>query len=371
LSAFVEPPRLPLHPGAASVSWSTRPDTRNLLNLKSCELQSPSVELLLADALGQLVPSDLWRYPYQQNLVDLLAGAYSVPPECIALSAGSNVAIGTVVDALAVPAGRLIVQEPIFESWLHFASLRSVPVNRCRGVEGRVPKATLEAFETAMASGPPAVAAITNPGNPLGNLVPIETVHRLARVAEDNGHVLVIDDCYGAFAGAEHLDLLAGHSNVLVIRSLSKSWGLAGVRLAVTFGSAPLIDYVQRFQMDSPVSAPALAVATHLCMRLEELQAVWHEVTEVRHWFMEQVRLVRPDWVALPSTTNFATFLTEGPGGGDATEAALAARGIRVRSVEHMEGLRGCVRISLAGRAAMQRVLDALAAVGDRSSGES
>jgi hypothetical protein len=62
LSAFVEIPGVRLHPGASAVSWSTRPDTRDLLNLKSCELQSPTADRLLADALGQLAPSDLWRY---------------------------------------------------------------------------------------------------------------------------------------------------------------------------------------------------------------------------------------------------------------------------------------------------------------------
>ncbi|MEU7723857.1 aminotransferase class I/II-fold pyridoxal phosphate-dependent enzyme [Streptomyces sp. NPDC040724] len=342
------------------------------MNLKSCELQSPRTDLLLAEALRRLVPTDLWRYPYQQDLVDLLAEEYAVPPECVALSAGSNTALGTVVDALAVPAGRLIVQDPVFESWLHFASLRSVPVSRCRGVEteGRVPRTTVEAFEAALSSGPPGVAAITNPGNPLGDLVPIDTVRRLARVAEDNGHILVIDDCYGAFAGTEHLSLLGEHGNVLVIRSLSKSWGLAGARLAATFGSASLIDYLQRFRMDSPVSAPTLAIAAHLAGRLTELRQVWHEVAEMRDWFVDQVRVVRPSWVALPSTTNFATFLTEGPGGGDRAAAALAVRGIRVRSVEDMEGLSGCVRISMAGRDAMERVLDGLAAGEDNGAGE-
>jgi hypothetical protein len=244
LSASVGTPPARRPPGAASVSWSTRPDTRHLLNLKSCELQSPAAESLLADALARLTPADLWRYPYQRDLVELLAEAYTVPPECVALSAGSNAAIGTVVDALAVPAGRLITQEPSFESWLHFAALRGVPVTRCPGVAGPVPSTTVEAFETALASGPPAVAAITNPGNPVGDLVPLETIRRLARAAGDNGHVLVIDDCYGAFAGTEHLSLLTEFPHVLVIRSLSKSWGLAGARLAAKLGFVPVDELI-------------------------------------------------------------------------------------------------------------------------------
>jgi histidinol-phosphate aminotransferase len=264
---------------------------------------------------------------------------------------------------VAVPAGRLILQEPAFESWPYFAALRGVPVTLCPGVAGRVPRTTVDDFEAALATGPSAVAALTNPGNPLGDLIPLETVRRLARVAGEHGHVLVVDDCYGAFAGTEHLSLLADHSHVLVLRSLSKSWGMAGARLAAVFGDASLIGYLQRFAMDSSVSAPALAVATQLCGRLDELRSVWREVAEVRDWFVERMRTVRPDWTPVPSTTNFTMFLTAGPGGGDRAAAALAAHGIRVRSVEHMQGLRGGVRISMAGHDAMRRVLDVLAAV--------
>jgi histidinol-phosphate/aromatic aminotransferase/cobyric acid decarboxylase-like protein len=94
---------------------------------------------------------------------------------------------------------------------------------------------------------------------------------------------------------------------------------------------------------------------------MADLRMVWDEVVEVRDWFVDQMRVVRPDWLALPSVTNFTTFRTAGPGGGDQAEAALADCGIRVRSVEDMAGLVGCVRISMAGRDAMQRVLDAVA----------
>lgn len=358
-------------PGAASVSWSPRPDTRDLLNLKSCELQTPAAEELLGDALRNLGPADLWRYPHQQRLIDQLARWLSFPPEGIALSAGSNVAIGTVVDALAVPSGRLVLQEPIFESWTHFGTLRSVPMQRCPGVIGSVPTSTTAAFEAALASGPPAVAAITNPGNPLGDLVPIATMRHMAHVAGAHGHVLVVDDCYGAFRGTEHLSLVEDHDNVLVIRSMSKSWGLAGARLAATFGSPALIDYLQRFRVDSAVSAPALAIAEQLCARMADLRMVWDEVVEVRDWFVDQMRVVRPGWVALPSVANFTTFLTAGPGDGDQAEAALADRGIRVRSVEDMAGLAGCVRISMAGRDAMQRVLDAIADMAESDMAES
>jgi histidinol-phosphate aminotransferase len=351
----------PVLPGAMAVSWSQRPDTSGILNLKSCELQTPAAEALLAEALQALEPSDFWRYPYQMRVVRQLASDYGVSESSVMLSAGSSVAIGSVVDALALPRGRLVLQEPIFDSWTYFGTLRGVPTELCPGVTGIPPATTVEAFQAALRTSPPAVAAITNPGNPLGDLLPIETVREIAELAADHGHLLVVDDCYGAFHGTRHADLVNDYANVLVIRSMSKAWALAGARLAVVLGSPSLIAYLQRFRLDSAVSGPALAVASRLCELPSQMRAVRAELADIRDWFVDQMRDVRPDWSALPSVTNFVTFYTGAPGGGDKVEALLKRHRIRVRSVESIEGLAGCVRISLAGRHAMGRVLEVLA----------
>ncbi len=351
----------PVLPGSGGVTWSQRPDTSRMLNLKSCELQSPSADALLAEALAGLVPSDLWRYPHQLPLLTRLSDDFGLDPEAIMLTAGSYTAIGAVVDALAVPRGGLVLQEPVFDAWTYFAELRQVPVRRCPGVVGTPPTATTAAFEDALCTSEPSVAAITNPGNPLGDLLPLEHVRRLAELAGEHGHLLVVDDCYGAFAGARHAELLAECENVLIIRSLSKTWGLAGARLAAVLGRPELIRYLQQFRLDSAVSAPALVVARRLSEMSTSLRAVRDEVVATREWYISRLRVVRPEWVALPSATNFVTLWTGAPGGGDATANMLALHDIRVRSVESLAGLAGCVRFSLAGRDAMERVLAVLA----------
>lgn len=351
----------PVLAGATRVTWAQRPDTRDLLNLKSCELQTPSADELLAEALAGLTPADLWRYPHQGPLLGRLADEFGVPQSWIMLTAGSNAAIGAVVDALAAPRGTLLLQEPAFDGWTYFATLRDVPARLCPGVIGSPPVTTTEAFEDALRTSPPGVAAITNPGNPMGDLLPLDRMRGLAALAGEHGHLLVVDDCYGAFADARHTDLLAEFGHVLVIRSMSKTWGVAGARLAAVLGRPELIDYLQRFRLDSSVSAPALVVATRLSELSDRLHAVRAEVAEIREWFVDQVRIVRPEWTALPSTANFVTFWTGVPGGGDRAAALLARNGIRVRSVESMAGLQGCVRVSLAGHAALRRVLDVLA----------
>lgn len=346
-------------PGAQDVTWSQRPDTRGLLNLKSGELRLASAERLLAEALSTVTPQALLSYPYQGDLLVRLAALWGVPEESMALTAGSTSAISALVEAHAVPAGRLVLQEPAFPAWRDQALLSGVPVVSCPGVTGTPPRATWAALTRAM-DGPPAVLVLTNPGNPLGELLPRDEVARLARRAEERGHLLVVDECYGEFAGADHLSLLADHPHLVVVRSLSKVWAMAGARLAVVFAHPDIAAYLQKFFLSAPVSGTALAVARALADQPDRLSAIWSELAEVRAWFVAELARRHPTWTCLPSVTNFVTVSTGETGGGAEVARRLADDGVRVRALDDLDGFEGCWRIAMTDRPDLERVLDLL-----------
>jgi len=351
----------PARPGAGSVDWAPRGDYRRILNLKSCELQHPAAEELLADVLAGVTPAQIWRYPYQWGLVERLAELHGVEPDSVLLTAGSCPAIAVVVDAYAAPAGRILLQEPSFESWRHYAGLRGVVSTRCRGLVGSPPRHTHDELLDAMRTSQPAVVALTNPGNPTGFALPVAEVARIAEVAAERGHLVVVDECYAAFCDLTHVELVGRYPNVLVLRSLSKSWALAGARLAIVFGSPSAIAYLRRFRTDSPVSGPAVALAEALSVRQPELRAIWTDVGRIRDEFAARVLADHPGWTALRSGANFVTFATGVPGEGTRLAAALGRAGIRIRGLEEVDGMAGCLRLSMADRPRMARVADVLA----------
>ena len=350
----------PAFPASGSVfaaRWTPRADSRGMLNLKSCEMQHSAASRLLDELLAGLSARDIYRYPYQEELVSRLAEANGVDPECILLTAGSYTAIGIVVDALASPAGRLLLHEPAFDAWTYYSTLRGVPAIGCAGLTSSVPPGltTLPLLE-AMAAAPPSVVALTNPGNPTGMVMPVDEVAELARAAAKSGHLLVVDECYAAFCGISHVPLVSAYPNVIVLRSLSKSWALAGARLAMVFGTAGVVDYLRRFKADAAISAPTVALATALSARTAALREIWADIATIRDRFASQVLADHPTWAAFPSATNFVTFCTGRPGGGDQIETALGRQGIRVRSLDGLPQLTGCVRISIAAQEQMDIV---------------
>ncbi len=358
-------PRFPVHARALTLGHPPRQRFAGV-NLKSCELQHPLADRLVAEASRALTPADARSYPVLTRVRAQVGARYGVDAGQVVLTAGSDSAIGMLVDAFAVPAGRLIVPQPAFEAWEHYARLRGVPVTAVRQLRGRPPRLDNAELFDAVRTHPPSVVALTNPAGLSGlPLAPAE-VALLAETCERYGHLLVIDECYGAYAGVTHAPLLAGHPHLVVVRSHSKSHALAGARIAAVLAGEDIAGHLTAYRPDSTVSGPALALLSRLLERTAEFAEVWDDVRAIRDEFAGAVEEVRSGWRRLEPGGNFVTFHT-----GSATEPARAERalldaGFRTRAFTGLPGLGECLRISLADRPVMRRVVDVLDGRGAR-----
>ncbi|MFE7277012.1 aminotransferase class I/II-fold pyridoxal phosphate-dependent enzyme [Streptomyces sp. NPDC057623] len=353
--------RFPVRAAALTVSHPSRQRFGGV-NLKSCELQHPLADRLVSEALGTLVPGDTRSYPVLTEVRAQLGARHGVPVERVVLTAGSDTAIGLLVDAFAVPAGRLILPEPSFEAWRYYARLRGVPVTGVRQIRGRPPGLDNADLFDAVRSHPPSVVALTNPAGLSGLPVPPEEVGLLADACERHGHLLVIDECYGVYAGVTHVPLLADHPRLVVVRSHSKSHALAGARIAAVFAGEDIAGHLAVHRPDSTVSGPALALLSALLERTAEFTEVWDDVRAIRAEFADAVERVRPGWRRLEPGGNFVTFHTGSTSEPALVERALLEEGFRIRALTGVPGLAECLRISLADRPVMRRVVGLLAA---------
>ncbi|QNP71082.1 aminotransferase class I/II-fold pyridoxal phosphate-dependent enzyme [Streptomyces roseirectus] len=353
-------PRFPLRASALAVAHPPRRRFAGV-NLKSCELQHPLADRLVAEALRAVGVVDTRSYPVLAEVRGKLGARYGVGVEGVLVTAGSDSAIGMLVDAFAVPAGRLIVPEPAFEAWEYYARLRGVPVTSVRQLRGQPPRLDNAELFDAVRAHPPSVVALTSPAGLSGLPVPAEEVGFLADVCERYGHLLVVDECYGAYAGVTHTPLLVDHPRLVVVRSHSKSHALAGARIAAVFAGEDIAGHLAAYRPDSTVSGPALALLSELLERTAEFAEVWDDVRAIRDEFADAVEEVRPGWRRLPPGGNFVTFHTGSRDEPARAERALLDAGFRTRALTGVPGLGECLRISLADRPVMRRVVDVLA----------
>lgn len=186
------------------------------------------------------------------------------------------------------------------------------------------------------------IVFLTNPHNPSGRACPVDTFLDVARALDPIG--LFLDEAYADFCGASAIDaaVLASQKNLLVGRTFSKAYGLAGLRAGAVVGFPGTLEPVR--QVVPPYSLNAWAAAA--------LPAALQD-DEYRAWYAAQAEQSRAliaeaceslDLHTWPSSANFA-LVRIGPRAADVVRA-LASRGVTVRDRSREAGCEGCIRIT-------------------------
>ena len=328
------------------------------VNLANNEFLHPALEPLFREALSHVSAETVRTYPHHPDLVRDLTEHYRLPPDSLLVSAGSDDAIKMVMDAVAATSGRLILQVPNYEQQYHL--LRGLEIVKIPFEGAPRWRFTLAHFEAAFSSTPPSTVLISNPNGPTGFCFDLDQVRGLAERAWQHGHLLVVDEAYVPYNGFDHTPLISEFPNVVLIRSLSKSLGVAGLRAGFVAAPAPIAGYLARWNSQNPVSHITVVLVRFLLSRSAVIDSARDEIIACREWFVERMSVRFPQWTAVPSRANFVNFDTGNPFVPRQVVEHLQSRGILVRSMESVPALAQSVRFTIADRATMDRVLEAL-----------
>ena len=198
---------------------------------------------------------------------------------------------------------------------------------------------------------------LANPNAPTGRFLPIAEIERLAAHTREAGEALLVDEAYAAFAPETARRLLEGYDNLLIVRTLSKSHALAGLRLGYALGSERLIDALRRVR-DSFNSYPVDRLAQLAGAAAVRDDAYTAEkvklVCQARDWTAEALRA--RGWEVLPSATNFL-FVKAAPADAAPVQRRLREKGILVRHFASGR-LKPWLRISIGTMEEMERVVE-------------
>ncbi|GAA1251461.1 pyridoxal phosphate-dependent aminotransferase [Streptomyces javensis] len=170
-------------------------------------------------------------------------GVDALSADHLLFSSGSVDGVMLLLAALASPGERVCVTPPTFPLYGHFAHLLRLPV-----VEVPLLGDDLSRIDTErVLAADPRVTILCDPNNPVGTRLDPEQVHEL--VVRGRG-LVVIDEAYVEFSERpSYARLIARHDNLIVLRTLSKAWGLAGARCGVALAQPGIIDALRRVQV--------------------------------------------------------------------------------------------------------------------------
>ena len=287
---------------------------------------SPSVQAAVAAAFA-----GTHRYPdlRGETLAEALALRHGLAPEAVAVGAGSIVILDQLIRAWCDPGDEVVTPWRSYEAYpilagLAGARLVEVPLD----ASARLDPARL----LAAVGSRTRVVLICNPNNPTGTALDKEAIDGLL-AALPRDVLVILDEAYADYAGdaaivaAQPARRLSRHANLAVLRTFSKAWGLAGMRVGYCLADPRIIAALHAVQPPFPLPAPALAAA------LASLAAPEAVAARVATSAAERARLT--DGIrraGLPVAESAANFIWLPVGdAAEALTAHLAAASIAVR----------------------------------------
>ncbi|NEB77498.1 threonine-phosphate decarboxylase, partial [Streptomyces sp. SID14478] len=292
-------------------------------------------------------------YPDGRAARAAVAAQHGVPVDRVLLTAGAAEAFVLLARALGVR--RPVVVHPQFTE--PEAALRDAG-----HAVGRVllPEAAGFRLDPSLVPGDADMVVVGNPTNPTSVLHPAQTVARLARP----GRVLVVDEAFMDAVPGER-ESLAGRTDVpglVVLRSLTKTWGLAGLRIGYVLAEPEVVAALERAQPLWPVSSPAL-VAAQACVSargVAEAASAALGIADDREYLVGLLRELAGLGVSVAGPAS-GPFVLVGVPGADGVRERLRGVGFAVRRGDTFPGLGpDWVRVAVRDRGTSERFVAAL-----------
>ena len=299
--------------------------------------------------------------PQPAALLRRLAGLYDIDGARLLLTRGSDDGIDVLCRAFCrAGQDRVVVCPPTFGMYAVSARIQGAEVVDVP-LAGTGFALDVEAVVRAARDGARLVF-LCSPNNPTGNAIAPADVADVCRGVAGRA-VVVVDEAYGEFSRVPSaLTLLAQHDNLVVLRTLSKAYALAGARLGVLCGAPELLGVLRALLPPYPVPTPSLA-AVEALLEPEALGRARLEIAATltrRETLAETLASlpgVRRVW---PSEANF--LLVQCRDAGRVMEACRE-RGLLLRDFSRKPGLEGCLRVTVGDPDETERLVDAFEAV--------
>jgi histidinol-phosphate aminotransferase len=330
------------------------PDIASWIKLNTNENCYPPSPQVVEAILAELGPdgASLRAYPSasSQSLRETAGELYGFDPSWIIMANGSDEVLNNLIRAFAAEGEEIGYVHP---SYSYYATLAEVQGARVR---------TFGLTDDFLVAGFPEryhgkLFFLTTPNAPLGPAFPLAYIEELVQRCDG---MLVLDETYADFAGFNALELVKKYDNLVVTRSLSKSYSLAGMRLGLAIARPEVIAALDKIRDHYNLDRLAQAACVAALRDQSWLRENCRRICETREWFSSELRSIGYD--VIPSQGNYV-FATPPDRNGKRVYDGLYSVKILVRHFADPLLCHG-LRISIGTMGEMERTLAAIKAIG-------
>ncbi len=330
------------------------------VRLNTNESALPPPDDFVADLAGELSGIPFNRYPDRDatRLKSALASRYGLTPDWVFPANGSNEAIQGLLLAYGGPGRSVGVFEPTYA--LHAQIARTTATAVVAGRRSGDFSLDAPMVERLVGAERPDLLFLCSPNNPTGMPDPDGLVEAALEALAPHGGLLVVDEAYGQFTGRSAVNLLDEDRPLVVSRTFSKTWALAGLRLGYLLGPPWCMAEVAKVGLPYHLDAVKQVAGVLALSHAGEMEA------RVRETIAERERLAAAmselPVTVWPSEANFLLFRPEAVPGHEVWRALLD-RSVLVRDFSSTGSLEDCLRVTVGTREEDDRFLAVLGEV--------
>jgi len=312
----------------------------NVIKLDSNENYAVKREFTL-DLINQTQGNlDVREYPLggTERLVGALSDYTKIPPEMIGVGNGSDQIIDLILTNFASTETKILTSEPTFGFFEERCKLYSIPTIKIPFTKNM----TLDIEKFISNAKKAKILYLDSPNNPTGFQF---TKNELEQLIREFVGLVVIDEAYVEFADYSVLDLTKKIDNLIVLRTLSKSFGLAGLRIGYFVANKKITDIFNRvIQYPYPLNTIAIETGILALQKSKYFLDVAKQIKKERSRIIEKLRAMKV-FEVYDSNANFVLFVAHGSN--QRIYKALIEQGILVKNLGKIGNNEGCLRVTV------------------------
>jgi len=319
------------------------------------EYKDTSSNMVFLDANENPFNNGVNRYPdpQQNNVKDILSQQKGVSKENILLGNGSDEVLDLIFRAFCEPnKDNVITLPPTYGMYGVLASLNVVE-NRKLPLTNQF-QPNIETISRAKDSYSK-VIFLCSPNNPTANSFNVSKVEQILSTFDG---IVVIDEAYIDFSEQQSwLKRLEEFPNLIITQTLSKAYGMAGIRLGICYASKPIISILNKIKAPYNVNELTQQKAIERLSKPEEVSVEVQNILKQRHWLASELKTISFVVTIYPSDANFLLVKVD-----DANRryAQLIEKGIVIRNRTNQSGCESCLRFTVGTQIENEKLIEAL-----------
>ena len=301
--------------------------------------------------IAKVTPEYIAAYPEKDRLMTLLAEHNGITCDHISVTAGSDEAMRLIFHCFGQPGKKLLTVTPTFEMYGVYAGMFGMK----HEMIGYKKDFSVDSTEILRAiDGDTGIVILLNPNSPIGYTYEEKDVRGIIERAQSFGAIVVIDEAYHYFYKPTFMPLIKEYDNLLVLRTFSKLFSIAGLRIGYVSGNPELIGYIEKAESTFNVNNIAILFAKEVIPNQELMDRLVKVEREGRIWIAEKLK--NAGYQTLVMEGNFVLFLPN-------RDSRLIVKELKKKNVwvrDYGRGiLKGWIRVSTGSIACMERFWEA------------